>query len=154
MERISRSELNALVPSNQESNAIAKPPQISFARDTRILYWLNLAAEQYHHDIPTDHLMRFWLKSLSFFPLEAIEYAFSDYMAHEVDEWGKSWFPQVAQIVSRCECWVECEEGKSRRPVSFERPDINDPEYQAEYTRLKDQLRKIWPGNTERRVGE
>jgi hypothetical protein len=100
-------------------------------------------------------MVRWWLDSLSSFPLSAINEAFNDYLAHEVDEWGKAWMPKVPQIVSRCSAWVQRNAGpppddlgkKMSEWREEEKRNALDPEYLQEYAGLKEHLKKLWPGS-------
>jgi hypothetical protein len=99
-------------------------------------------------------MVRWWLQSLSSFPLSAINEAFGDYLAHEVDEWGKAWMPKPPQIVARCAAWVERNAGPppddlTKRMAKWreeEQANALDTEYQQTYAGFKEHLKKLWPG--------
>jgi hypothetical protein len=105
--------------------------------------------------MPGEDLVRFWLKSLSSFPLNAISWAFEDYLANEVDELGRAWMPKVPQIVARCIQWTDRNSGTPDNELSAkmaqwreeEKGQQSDPEWRQQYQDFKSYLKKLWPGN-------
>jgi hypothetical protein len=151
MERINATNLYGLVPLQPEKNAMTKQSPTSLEKDMVILRWLRLAMRQYKEELNEEDIA-FWIKSLSCFPQSAIEYAFNDYINFELDEFGRAWFPRVAQIKQKCAEFTErnagppTESGLSQEMAKWraeEAANKNDPEWQRQYQLLKDKLKQI-----------
>src|SRR5205085_744818 len=104
MERIDKTNLFALVPQQPETSVTLRPSLMSQEKSDLILRWLQLASRQYKEEL-TEEDIAYWLRTLSSFPLKAIETSFDDYIAHETDEYGRAWMPKPAQISKRCRDW-------------------------------------------------
>jgi hypothetical protein len=151
MERINETNLYGLVPLKPESKAIEKQPPMSSEKSTVILRWVALAARQ-NKETLLEEDYSLWLAALSSFPLSAIEWAFGDYLAFELDEFGRAWMPKPPQIAARC---VEYQDRNSGPPPASylsqqmarwreeEKHHATDPEWQQQYKALKDRLKRV-----------
>jgi hypothetical protein len=154
MERINQTDLHGLVPQKPENKAIQTQSKTSLEKDTVILRWVRLAARQ-NKETLTEEDYSLWLAALSSFPRPAIEWAFGDYLAFELDEFGRAWMPKPPQIAARCEEWCErnagppTDSGLKQEMAKWreeEKQNQQDPDYLKAYAALKDKFRSIWPG--------